>query len=61
MRRKPVIERVLKTKIATDLPVDLVTQLDGFCRRRKVKKCDAVEIALRRWLAAEYEKEVVDG
>ena len=61
MPRKPVSERTLKVKIATDLPLDLVTRLDGFCRRRKVKKCDVFELALARFLAAEYEREVGDG
>lgn len=61
MTRKPVAERVLKSKIATDLPVDLVARLDGFCHRKRVKKCDVIEIALRRWLREQYEKEAVDG
>lgn len=61
MPRKPFAERQLKTKVATDLPADLLAQLDGFCSRRRVKKCDVWELALRRFLAAEYEKEVGGG
>jgi hypothetical protein len=61
MPRKPLEDRVLKVKTATDIPLDLATRLDGFCRRRGVKKCDVWELALRRFLAEEYEKEVGDG
>lgn len=59
--RTPVSDRIVKVKTATDLPVDLLAQLDGFCRRKRVKKCDVWELALRRFLAAEYEKEVGGG
>ena len=59
--RKPVSERLLKMKVATDLPVDLLAQFDGYCRRTGIRKTDAFEIALRRWLAAEYEREVDRG
>lgn len=58
---KPLSERIQKMKLATDLPVDLVMRLDGFCRGRRVKKCDVIEIALRAWLAAQYEKEAAGG
>lgn len=61
MARKPMAERVLKVKTATDIPLDLATRLDGFCRRKRVKKCDVWELALRRFLAAEYEQEAGNG
>lgn len=61
MSRKPLSERVVKVKVATDLPRDLMIQLDGFCLTRRVKKCDVWELALRRFLAAEYEKEAARG
>lgn len=53
MTRKPLSERPVKIKTATDLPQDLLVRLDEFCRQRGVKKCDVWELALRRFLKAE--------
>lgn len=36
-----------------DLPVELVREIDVFCKKRHIKKKNAFELALRRFLAAE--------
>ncbi len=44
---------VYEAPVNVDLPVDLVTELDAFLDRTGMKKKQAVELALRRFLAAE--------
>ena len=39
------------------LPVDLVDNLEEFCKNRRVKKKEIVELALRRFLRAEGDKQ----
>jgi metal-responsive CopG/Arc/MetJ family transcriptional regulator len=46
-------ERTVKMKFATDLPVDLLTEFDEFCRERGAQKNQVTELALRRYMREE--------
>lgn len=52
---KLMSDRIVKMKFATDLPVDLLTELDQFCRDRGVQKNLVAEVALRRYMRQEVE------
>lgn len=39
--------------VNVDLPVDLVQELDAFCTDTGMKKKQAIELAIRRFLATE--------
>lgn len=45
-----------EVQINIRLPVPLVDDIDSFCETRGVKKKEIVELAIRRFLAAEKEK-----
>lgn len=44
---------MLEAPVNVDLPVDLVRMLDDFCDGTGVKKKQAIELALRRFLSTE--------
>ena len=46
----------LEAPMNVDIPVDVAEDLDAFCDRTRLKKKRAVELALRRFLAAEAKK-----
>lgn len=42
--------------VNVDLPVDLVQELDAFCDRTGMKKKQCMELAVRRFIAAETKR-----
>jgi len=50
--RKPVPELQLNVRV----PADVIDGLNAFCENTTVKKKEAVELALRRFLQTEREK-----
>ena len=49
-------DRIVKMKFSTDQPVDLLTELDQFCRDRQLQKNLVTELALRRYIREEVER-----
>ncbi len=52
MTRKPP-----EIQVNFRMPLDLVDALDKFCQAKSVKKKEIVELAIRRFLRAEGEKQ----
>ncbi len=50
-------DRIVKMKFSADMPVDLLTELDQFCRDRQLQKNLVTELALRRYIREEMERD----